>query len=63
MEGDGCLTPSKRSILQSAKTPGLHREEEEEEEGDLYILSFILFLRDSHFNCLRMPVILPVSYL
>ena len=29
MDSDGCLTPSKRSILQSVKTPDLRREEEE----------------------------------
>ena len=27
------------------------------------LLSFLLFLRDPYFNCPRMPVILPVSYL
>ena len=28
---------------------------------ELCLLSFLLFLKDSHFNCPRMPVILPVS--
>ena len=29
--------------------------------SNISLLSFLLFLRDSHFNCPRMPVILPVS--
>ena len=29
--------------------------------NNMSLLSFLLFLRDSHFNCPRMPVILPVS--
>ena len=29
--------------------------------SNINLLSFLLFLRDSHFNCPRMPVILPVS--
>ena len=29
--------------------------------SNISLLSFLLFLRDSHFNCTRMPVILPVS--
>ena len=28
--------------------------------SNISLLSFLLFLRDSHFNCPRMPVILPV---
>ena len=31
--------------------------------SNIRLLSFLLFLRDSHFNYPRMPVILPVSYL
>ena len=30
--------------------------------NNMSLLSFLLFLRDSHFNCSRMLVILPVSY-
>ena len=30
--------------------------------NNMGLLSFLLFLRESHFNCPRMPVILPVSY-
>ena len=29
--------------------------------SNITLLSFLLFLRDSHFNCPRMPVILPLS--
>ena len=29
--------------------------------SNISLLSFLLFLRDSHFNCPRMPVTLPVS--
>ena len=29
--------------------------------SNISLLSFLLFLRDSHFNCPRMPVMLPVS--
>ena len=31
--------------------------------SNISLLSFLIFLRDSHFNCPRMPVILPVSWL
>ena len=30
--------------------------------SNMSLLSFLFFLRNSHFNCPRMPVILPVSF-